>query len=259
MVTTSQVHRIAASSCGDGTPARSEASRMVRPDASSRNSMSTTTRASKTVAGLTGRLSRQSTPRASRHHALTPNSSAPPEATSPGRIVSCGQSRPPATPTRPGPTASTRIPRRIGTTRQTEPRSMRSNARKSDPAVGRGVLVSLSIRSSSRGCRRAARCADTPPSATSTGRRMTRDRRRHDPQRPVPVDGRHGRRHDADRRQGVEERPEPAGEVEPAGDEHAQPADGAHDRDPGGPAADGLGRPGHDLGRRRRGENPEQR
>ena len=63
--------------------------------------------------GPTGRLSRQRAPRPSRHQALTPNSSAPPEATRPGRIVICGQSRLPASATTPGPIARTARPRRM--------------------------------------------------------------------------------------------------------------------------------------------------
>ena len=86
--------------------------------------MSTQARAANTAPAPTGRLSRHSPPRASRHQALTPNSSAPPEATRPGRIVICAQSRLPARATTPGPIASTARPRRIGTARQTEPRSV---------------------------------------------------------------------------------------------------------------------------------------
>ena len=56
--------------------------------------------------------------------ALTPYSSAPPLATSPGRMITFSQVRPPAKAIRPGPTASTSMPRRIGTARQTEARSI---------------------------------------------------------------------------------------------------------------------------------------
>ena len=52
-------------------------------------------RASNRVVAGAGRFSRHSAPRPSRHQALTPNSSAPPEATSPGRIVICAHCRSP--------------------------------------------------------------------------------------------------------------------------------------------------------------------
>ena len=57
----------------------------------SRISRSTATRARKTSRGDTGRLSRHSAPRPSRHHEFTPNSSTPPEATSPGKMASRSQ------------------------------------------------------------------------------------------------------------------------------------------------------------------------
>ena len=135
-------------------------------EAMPRNSAITRARTVKTVPGRTGRFSRQSRPRPSRHQALTPKSSAPPDTTSPGRIVIDSHGRPPTTATSPGPTASTAMPRRIGTARQTEARSIRSKAERSLHGIGRGVWVSVSARSSSCGSRRAAKVAGMEPSTT---------------------------------------------------------------------------------------------
>ena len=75
-----------------------------------------------------GRLSRHSRPRPSRHQALTPKSRAPPDATSPGRIVTLAHGRLPKIATRPGPTREHRTPRRMGTERHTDARSVRRGA-----------------------------------------------------------------------------------------------------------------------------------
>ena len=161
------------------------------PTRSSRNSMSTTARASKTVAGSTGRLSRHSAPRPSRHQALTPNSSAPPEATRPGQdrqlrpVQAAGDAR-----RDPGPTASTTIPRRIGTTRQTEPRSMRSRREEvRGRRSGRGAWSRSRPELVARVPTQRPGARAPPPSATSTEQEDDQDRRRPRPQRPVPSTG----------------------------------------------------------------------
>ena len=84
IVTTTAAQSTATSSGTVGSPARSEARTSVPAVASSSTSSSTSTREVNTSSGETGRLSRHSAPRPSRHQEFTPNSSAPPEATSPG-------------------------------------------------------------------------------------------------------------------------------------------------------------------------------
>ena len=148
---------------------------------------------------------------------LTPKSSAPPEATRPGRIVSCAQSRPPASPTSPGPKARKTMPRRIGTTRQTEARSTRSRPRRSVAGGVRALWVSLSIRSSSRGCRRAARCAAPAAERHEDGDHGEQDHDGRDEPRPVPRLGRQRREDDLRARQRVEGGADQADEIEPAG------------------------------------------
>ena len=64
--------------------------------------------------------------------------------------------RSPKIATRPGPMASTIMPRRIGTERHTEPRSIRIRVPSTDRDSGRGSCWSVSIRASSRGIRFAA-------------------------------------------------------------------------------------------------------
>ena len=81
---------------------------------------------------------------------MTPNSSAPPEATSPGRIVSMSHCRSPAIATSPGITARTASPRRSGTERQIPARSVRTSATRSEPGCGRDACAEVSSRSSSR-------------------------------------------------------------------------------------------------------------
>ncbi len=97
---------------------------------------------------------------------FTPNRRAPPEATSPGRMVSIRHSRSPASATAPGITASTVMPRRSGTERQTAARSMRSIIKKSDAAVGRAGKWPDSSRSSSRIGRCSAHLAGMAPTTT---------------------------------------------------------------------------------------------
>jgi hypothetical protein len=130
---------------------------MVIREAVARNSNSTQARASNIVSGETGRFSRHSEPRPSRHQALTPKSRAPPEATSPGRIVIDDHGRLPKIATRPGPTASTMTPRRMGTERHTDARSVRTRMPSTERGRRRGGCRSVSIRASSRAIRRAAR------------------------------------------------------------------------------------------------------
>ena len=142
--------------------------------------MSTTTRDANASRGATGRLSRHSAPRPSRHQEFTPNSSAPPEATRPGRIVEHvpveGRRR--ARPGR-GNSASTTMPRRIGTDRQMPARSVRTRATRSEPRVRRGPgAATTPARSSSRGGRRG-------DPAGQPGADARRRRRRRDQQRPA--------------------------------------------------------------------------
>ena len=98
---------------------------------------------------------------------MTPNNRAPPEATKPGNTVIELHGRLPSRATNPGPTASTATPRRIGTARQTEPRSVRIRAVRSEYGARRATNVPVSTCSSSRGIRRIARCAGTAPSTTA--------------------------------------------------------------------------------------------
>ena len=189
-------------------------------------------------------------PRPSRHQALTPNSSAPPEATRPGRIVIEAHGRSPKSATRPGPIASTMMPRRIGTERHTEARSVRTRM----PSTVRGsrpwlVLVGLHPRLVARhpargdvgrdrrrprprpGCRRPASADGRPPA-----RPPAADRRRRRPQRSGC--GRAGA--------GVVRSAGPAPAARPRHDQ--QPA---RDRDAAAAAAYRLHRPGHHLRRAR--------
>ncbi len=81
------------------------------------------------------------------------------------------QGRSPAIATTPGPTASTAIPRRIGTERHTELRSTRMIMPMVVAGSPRAAKRPLSTRASSRGARRAAAWAAAAPATRAT--RMT--------------------------------------------------------------------------------------
>ena len=166
---------------------------------------------------------------------FTPKRSAPPEATRPGRMVSCGQSRLPARPTTPGPKARKTMPRRIGTTRHTEARSVRTRPMKLVLAIGRGEWVSLSRRSSSRGCRRAAMWAATAPRATSTGTTTTQPGDGEEEPVPVARLRRQRAQHHLGARQRVQGRADLAEDVERTGGHAERGADQAHEQDAAGP------------------------
>src|SRR5680860_660113 len=166
-LTTKAEHSTAASCDAVGIPDRREARTKVSAVVSRSTSTSTKTREPNAARGETGKLSRHSAPRPSRHHEFTPNNSAPPEATSPGRMASIAHSRPPANATRPGRMANTASPRRSGTERQIPTLSVRTSAAKSEAGLALAARTELSTRSSSRAARRATAWATKAPATTA--------------------------------------------------------------------------------------------